>query len=234
VAIALYRFGRLLSQQGCDVTVAQWQADQGKGVDDLVVAQGIEVWEQAESEALPLHHWQIQQRLKNRLSYPTAIKVNTADLSTLELDNLPASGIIAIESGKGTGKTKLIAKLVKKVDRVLASGHRIALMRNLSARLGLDYKGDLDKAQGQFISGGGYTLRIGFCVDSLLWFDPNRFAGCDLILDEAVQVVRHLLTSSTCAKDGKRPALLSRFRELIQVSRRVIVADADLDNATLH
>jgi hypothetical protein len=234
VAIALHRFGALLVQQGCAVTVAQWQADQGKGVDDLVVAQGIEAWEQAESEALLLHHWQIQQRLKNRLSYPTAIKVNTADLSTLELDNLPESGIIAIASGKGTGKTKLIQKLVEKVDKVLAGGHRIALMRNLSARLGLDYKGDLDKAQGQFISGGGYTLRIGFCVDSLLWFDPNRFAGCDLILDEAVQVVRHLLTSSTCARDGKRPALLSRFRELIQVARRVIVADADLDNATLH
>ena len=39
--------------------------------------------------------------------------------------------------------------------------------------------------------------------------------------------------SSTCAKEGKRPALLARFRELLQVARRVVVADADLDNATL-
>lgn len=107
-------------------------------------------------------------------------------------------------------------------------------MRNLSYRLGLDYKGDLDKAQGKFITGAGYTLRIGFCVDSLLWFNPNDFAGCDLVLDEVVQVIRHLLTSSTCAKDGKRPALLARLRELVRVARRVIVADADLDNATLH
>jgi hypothetical protein len=234
VAIALHRFGALLSQQGCEVSVAQWQADQGKGVDDLVAAHGIEAWAQAESEALPLQHWQLQQRLNNRLSYPTSVRLNTADLSTLKLDNLPESGIIAIDSGKGTGKTKLISKLVADSEKVLAGGHRIALMRNLSNRLGLDYKGDLDKAQGQFISGAGYTLRIGFCVDSLLWFDPNRFAGCDLILDEAVQVVRHLLTSSTCARDGKRPALLARLRELIQVSRRVIIADADLDNATLH
>jgi hypothetical protein len=67
-----------------------------------------------------------------------------------------------------------------------------------------------------------------------LAIDPEKFRGCDLVIDEVVQVIRHLLTSSTCAKDGKRPALLARFRQLIQVARRVIVADADLDNATLH
>ena len=107
-------------------------------------------------------------------------------------------------------------------------------MRNLSARLGLDYKGDLDKVNGAFINGAGYTLRVGLCVDSLLSIEPSKFSECDLILDEVVQVIRHLLTSSTCARDGKRPALLSRLRELIRVARRVIVADADLDNATLH
>ena len=107
-------------------------------------------------------------------------------------------------------------------------------MRNLSARLGLDYKGDLDKVNGEFINGAGYTLRVGLCVDSLLSIEPSKFSNCDLILDEVVQVIRHLLTSSTCARDGKRPALLSRLRELIRAARRLIVADADLDNATLH
>jgi hypothetical protein len=43
-----------------------------------------------------------------------------------------------------------------------------------------------------------------------------------------------LLTSTTCARDGKRPALLARFRALVKKARRVLVADADLDNATLH
>ncbi|NJL55782.1 hypothetical protein HC928_11750 [bacterium] len=118
---------------------------------------------------------------------------------------------------------------------VLAAGHRIALMRNLSSRLGLDYRGDLDKTpDGRFINGAGYTLRVGFCVDALLAIDPEQFRGCDLILDEVVQVVRHLLTSLTCAKDGKRPAILARLRALIQVARRVIIADADLDNATIR
>lgn len=234
VSTAIYRFGGLLSQAGCPVSIATWQAAQGKGVDDLIVQGGITAWQTAYAQALLLHHWLLWQRLEQRLTYPTAVQVNTADLATLTIEDLPERGIVAIESAKGTGKTKQIQALVKETDRVLAGGHRIALMRNLSARLGLDYKGDLDKVNGTFINGAGYTLRVGLCVDSLLSIDPNQFADCDLILDEVVQVTRHLLTSSTCARDGKRPALLARLRELIRVARRVIVADADLDNATLH
>ncbi|NJL20003.1 MAG: hypothetical protein HC895_02955 [Leptolyngbyaceae cyanobacterium SM1_3_5] len=71
-------------------------------------------------------------------------------------------------------------------------------------------------------------------VDALLAIDPTQFKGCDLIVDEVVQVLRHLLTSSTCNRDGMRPLLLARFAQLVRSARRVIVADADLDNATLH
>ena len=234
VGVALYRFGGLLRQAGCPVSVATWRATQGKGVDDLIVQAGSTVWETAYTQALPLQHWMIWQRLENRLTYPASVKVTTADLSTLILENMPDNGIVAIESAKGTGKTKQIQTLVQDSEKAIAGGHRIALMRNLSARLGLDYKGDLDKVNGAFINGAGYTLRVGLCVDSLLSIEPSKFSECDLILDEVVQVIRHLLTSSTCARDGKRPALLSRLRELIRVARRVIVADADLDNATLH
>ncbi|MBD2023743.1 plasmid replication protein, CyRepA1 family [Leptolyngbya sp. FACHB-711] len=145
-----------------------------------------------------------------------------------------SEGMIALCSPKGTGKTKWIAGQVEGIDKVLSAGHRRSLQRSLSQRLKLDYIGDLDKANGKFISGSAYTLRVSFVVDSLLAIDPDKFKGCDLVIDEVVQVIRHLLTSSTCAKDGKRPALLARFRQLIRVARRVIVADADLDNATLH
>jgi len=234
VASALSRFGRVLNQHGCNVTIATWKPKHGKGVDDLIVTTGIEAWDTAYSEALPVVHWQLRARLEKRLTIPAQLKLTTADLSTLETHQLPETGIIAIESAKGTGKTKWINEIIQGVEKVLAGGHRITLMRNLSERLGLDYKGDIDKANGDFITGSAYTLRIGCCVDSLLSFDPAKFAGCDLVLDEVVQVVRHLLTSSTCAKDGKRPALLARFHELIRVARRVIVADADLNNDTLN
>ncbi len=168
VAGAISRFGGLLEQLHCAVTVATWQAEQGKGVDDLIVSRGASGWERAYRTAQRLLHWQIRQRLLERLTYPTSLTVRSGDLSSLDLSLIPTEGIIAIDSAKGTGKTKLISQMVATADKSLAVGHRIALMRNLSARLNLDYKGDLDKANGQFINGSAYTWRIGLCVDSLL------------------------------------------------------------------
>jgi hypothetical protein len=235
VNIAIQRFGKLLqtaSQQPTLITF--WDGAQGKGVDDLIVNQGVSAWEQARASALPMEHWLIWQHLDHRLTYPVNLRVTTQDLSALTLEGLPEEGILAIASGKGTGKTKFIAQTIATTETVLSSGHRVALMRNLCERLRLDYRGDLDKTNGRFITGAGYALRIGFCVDSLLAIDPEQFRGCDLVVDEVVQVLRHLLTSSTCARDGKRPALLARFQDLVRTARRVIVADADLDNASLH
>ncbi len=234
VTTALYRFGRILSASGAAVQIAQWDAKHGKGVDDLIVNAGTAAWQSAYEAALSLEFWQLWQRLENRLTYSASLQLNSADLSMLQVENLPTTGIIALTSAKGTGKTKFIGTVIADAERAIAAGHRVSLMRNLSQRLKLDYRGDLDKVNGEFINGAAYTFRVGLCVDSLLAIDPNKFAGCDLVLDEAVQVIRHLLTSSTCARDGKRPALLGRFAELVQNARRVIVADADLNNATLN
>ncbi|MBW4662314.1 MAG: DUF3854 domain-containing protein [Drouetiella hepatica Uher 2000/2452] len=234
VNVALFRFSALLKAQGCAVTIATWDGQQGKGVDDLIVNQGAEAWAQFYQAALSVEHWQIWQRLEGRLTYPAHLRLNAQDLSQLQWTDLPQTGILAIASGKGTGKTKLIAQTIQGQEKVLAAGHRVALMRNLSARLRLEYRGDLDKVKGQFITNAGYTLRMGFCVDALLAINPAQFAGCVLVLDEVVQVLRHLLTSSTCAQDGKRPALLARLRQIIAVAKQVIIADADLDNASIH
>lgn len=231
---AVHRFGCLLAEQEAEVAIVSWDGSLGKGVDDLIVSQGYEVWEKCYIEALLLNHWQIWQRIENQLTYPVALRLNTHDLSTLQISDLPSSGILAISSCKGTGKTKFVAQQVAIQESVLLAGHRVCLMRNLCNRLQIDYRGDLDKVAGRFINGSAYTLRVGFCVDSLLAISPEQFSGCILVLDEVVQVLRHLLTSSTCAKDGKRPTLLARLRQLIQGAQQVIIADADLDDASIH
>ncbi|MBD1864547.1 MULTISPECIES: plasmid replication protein, CyRepA1 family [Trichocoleus] len=230
---AIARFGGLLEREGCIVKVSSWDGSKGKGVDDLIVNCGAQAFEDACSQALPLVEWRTWQRLKGRLTYKASVRLTTKDLSTLQIEELPQEGIVAIASAKATGKTNFIGNLIQGIESVGLLGHRICLIRNLCQRLGIDYRGDLDKVHGQYITGSSYTLRIGSCVDSLLALDPQKFAGCDLVLDEVCQVLRHLLTSSTCRKEGKLPALLARFRELVQVAKRVILADADLDNAAL-
>ena len=103
-----------------------WASNLGKGVDDLIVNQGVVAWEEAYKNALPLEHWQIWQQLEGRLTYPSTLKVENKDMSTWELKNIPERGIVAILSSKGTGKTKLIAKQVEGLGRFLVGGHRTA------------------------------------------------------------------------------------------------------------
>lgn len=232
VGYALMQYGTLLEATQGTVSVMTWNG--AKGIDDLIVASGIEALEIAYTNAPKLCHWKLDYNLSRPLKSPIARSVNAPDLSSLTRETFPQEGIVAIVSPKGTGKTKLLRSLVELSPKVLSATFRIALGRNLANRVGLDWRGDLDKVNGTFITGSGYTLRVGFCVDSLLAIDPQQFRGCDLIIDEVVQVVRHLLTSSTCAKDGKRPALLARFRELLEVANRVLIADADLNDAVLN
>jgi Domain of unknown function (DUF3854) len=77
VNVALSRLGGLLQQAGSVVTVATWNGQEGKGVDDLIVQSGIGGWEMALSEALPLEHWRIWQRLQSRLSWKPNLQVLT-------------------------------------------------------------------------------------------------------------------------------------------------------------
>jgi hypothetical protein len=245
VKAAVSKFGELLAQKGCVVKIATWQPEQGKGIDDLIVQSGSKTALAAIDDAVLLADWtkqnsrsllqyQAKFRIENSLKLPPKLSLKAQDLSKLELGGIPQSGIVAIKSPKGTGKTKFTNQLTQDSEKVLAAGHRRVLMRNLAQRLGLNYIGDIDKVNGRFFAGTAYTLRLSFCVDSLLAINPKDFEGCDLAIDEVIQVLRHLLQSSTCNKDGMRPALLGIFQELIQTARRVIVADADLDDASLE
>jgi hypothetical protein len=236
VSRSVSRFSRLIEATGASPMIARWDGQNGrcKGIDDLIVNIGAAALAAAVEGAQSYSEWQILQHFEGQLTYAPDLQIQLPDLSNLLPTAVPQTGLVAIASAKGTGKTKFVSRLVQGEGKSLLLGHRISLTRNLCHRLGLDYRGDLDKVLGQFITGSAYTLRVGSCVDSLLALNPTQFYGCDLVIDEVVQVMRHLLTSSTCRQEGKLPALLARLRDLVRAARRVIVADADLDNATLN
>ena len=236
VELALKRFGGLLERTGAkSVTIATWAKELGKGVDDLIVQNGVEQWQQAYLAALSLTDWAIILELQHKLSVPANITLDAPDLSRVDIGAIPETGIIGIASAKGTGKTKAMAKLVDETGGNLNITHRRALGRNLAQRMGLEYRDAVSNVNERHaVDDGFYRLGIVGCVDWLMAIQPNSWVGCTLFVDEVTQVIRHLLTSSTCAQDGKRPILLARFRQLIAGAKRVIVADADLDNQTLH
>jgi hypothetical protein len=227
VNLAIWRTGQLLKQQGCHVHVINLPGPE-KGVDEFVVARGAQAFAAIFAQAQALQSWQWHQKKQADLTWTPWHRCNTADF-TQAVVALPAvtEGILVLSSAKGTGKTQAIARLIRHDTPVIAVGHRIALMRNLCDRLELNYKDDLDKVNGRFMTPEGYTLRLGLCADSLLAIDPHQFVGSILVIDEFMQVLRHLLTSATCNQDGKRPGLLARLGQLVRAAKLVILADAD-------
>jgi hypothetical protein len=233
VNLAIATTGKLLADAGCDVRVITLPGPE-KGVDDFLMALGKRrkhnpikrdrAFQHRYREALPLASWQWQWRKQSELTY---VPTQTVTQKVFQPSRLPKDGILVLASPKGTGKTKAIVKLVKGQSRVVALGHRISLMRNLCDRMGLDYRSDLDEFRGQAINGSGITHRVGLCVDSLGRINPEEFAGGVVVIDEFMQVLRHLLLSNTCNQNGKRPALLARLGQVIQAAKLVILADAD-------
>jgi Domain of unknown function (DUF3854)/Origin of replication binding protein len=223
VDLAIGTTGKLLQDAGCDVRVIDLPGPE-KGVDDFLVAQGDAAFQARYEAALPLALWQWQGRKQAELTHiPTQI-VHQAEFRPT---NLPADGILVLASAKGTGKTKAIVDLVQGDARILALGHRISLMRNLCDRMDLDYRSDLDEFRGQAINAVGVTHRVGLCVDSLGKINPDEFRDGIVVIDEFMQVLRHLLLSQTCNQNGKRPALLARLGQVVRNARLVILADAD-------
>lgn len=233
VRSAIWHTGKLLLDAGCQAKVFSWDLPH-KGVDDLLVIKGIAYFEELYQLAPTFAEWQWLIRKQNQLQTPVTVELNVPDLSTIGL-TLPKTGIVGIISPKATGKTKLLASQTRLLDEFLSLTHRIFLGRSLAPRLGYTWRTDADRGLGVWLdSEGEPTLKLGGCVEALLTFNPSEFSDFNVIIDEAVQVVRALLTSSTCNQDGKRPALLARFTELIRKARRVILADADLDDTTIN
>jgi hypothetical protein len=227
VNLAIATTGRLLQNLGCEVKVITLPGPE-KGVDDFIVARGSTAFIQAFTQAQALKLWQWQWQKDQELKHAPSLTVHQPEFKPWQTaTDIPDSGILILSSPKGTGKTKAIVERIQSDDRVIALGHRIALMRNLCDRMGLDYRRDLDEFQGQALNTSGLTHRIGLCVDSLGRINPEEFRDGILVIDEFMQVLRHLLLSKTCNEDGKRAFLLSRFQEVIRAAKLIILADAD-------
>jgi hypothetical protein len=227
VNLAIATTGRLLQQSGCSVSVITLPGPE-KGVDDFIVARGSSAFAEAFTQAQTFNLWQWQWQRAQELKQTPNLSVRQTEFRPWQAStDIPNSGILVLSSPKGTGKTKAIVERIQSDDRVIALGHRIALMRNLCDRMGLDYRSDLDEFKGQALNASGLTHRVGLCVDSLGRINPEEFRDGIVVIDEFMQVLRHLLLSDTCDKNGKRPLLLARFQEVIRAAKLIILADAD-------
>ncbi|WLT40490.1 AAA family ATPase (plasmid) [Synechocystis sp. B12] len=143
------------------------------------------------------------------------------------------SRLVGIKAAKGTGKTEALAQQVQQAIAkgipVIVLTHREQLAKELAQRFGLPYRSELEFGAESF---HGYVL----CVDSLHpqakpAFDPSRYPDALVILDEAEQVIWHLLNSVTCQRN--RPAILETLSQLLNGAGQIVVSDADLTRISL-
>ncbi len=153
--------------------------------------------------------------------------------------NIPDNAkLIGLKSPKGTGKTHLIEQIVERATRegkwVLLLTHRIQLGEALCQRVGLPYLTEIKTVE------YGTVLGYGLCIDSLhlnsgARFNADNWEDGIIIIDEAEQVIWHLLNSATCAQE--RVSILTQFKTLIQNNLsgdgKVYLADADLSDVAI-
>ncbi|OKH17655.1 MobF family relaxase [[Limnothrix rosea] IAM M-220] len=60
----LVRTGELLAEAGCEVSVLKWQSHEGKGIDDLLVNQGVERLTEVIKHSIPLA-WEAEKHYRN-------------------------------------------------------------------------------------------------------------------------------------------------------------------------
>ena len=219
-----------------DVKIAKWHPELGKGIDDVLVANG-----PCTVGAILKDAWFYQTFcfLENcQLTYPVHHKINQRYLG--KIPNF-IQRIIGIKSAKNTGKTYSLATLcyeyIRADRKVIVLSHRVQLASELANRLGIEFINEIKKEkQWQMASKYGFAL----CIDS---FHPNSKARVDLtdnfdfddavvIVDEAEQVLNHLVGSDTLKNN--RAEIVTQLKMLCERAHKIYLSDADLSDYSIN
>ena len=224
VGRALSKFSRTLVNQGSTVTIAQWNRNDGKGVDDLIVTAGISAWETARSEAIPAAQYRIEQQLSQQVKRKPDLNIGDREFSEV-LEQLPKSGLVILYGGKGTGKSEAIGSMLGS-QSWLSSTPLISLGRDQATSWGGVFINDGDIVGNQLLKDGSPVNGGSVCIPSLL--KVQRIQPHTLIIDETTAHLEFLLNSPLANKQGIRPLLLAEHDRQVRSASLVILADADL------
>lgn len=227
---AAHRLGRLLQAAAAiDVRVGTVPGTHGKGADDHLAAGGS--WEALAAALAPPRLLPALPRLRR----PDVVAPAGQHLG--ETVSIPSGRkVVALAAPMGAGKTELIAAHLEPLQaagaRVVLITHRRSLGEALAQRLGLPWADE---------AAPGCDLRqtgIALCVDSLhagsrLRFLPAEWKDAIVVIDEVTAVLAHgVMGTGTAIKDRRVPVLQS-LAALLAGARQVLIADAQLDSATL-
>jgi hypothetical protein len=234
------KLGRAIEKSGT-VTVLEWSPEQGKGIDDLLVATG-----ENSDKALA----EIIRNARTLAAYKRDLETNLKAIAHLQnftaqpptigdrlptLPELPENHLLAIDSSMGTGKTYRIiedlikpAKLEDRLVIVLAPNNNLCIqLADLANFPHIHNYGtrstDTEALRADIYHRGGVVL----CLDSL----PRLLALCPgiltkkplVIVDEVSQTLANLASAGTLGK--RQPAGVKAFASLVQASHSIGIAE---------
>jgi hypothetical protein len=232
-----------LKQLNLEVKFAWWGqvAKEGSDIDEIGIGVTIELlspveFEQTARKAQRAHLTEGAQKKLRSLSIAPTHAFDQIYLPDL-LPLVPLSGILALKSPKGSGKSVQIRSMIAVARsagmNVISITPRIALGREQAHKWGLDWFNDLADAGSLGALRG--TLGLGICWDSLWRLADLDWSKTLIVVDEAELAVMHLLLSSTCRE--RRPKILHvlerKLGECLEGGGGLLLADADLSDVSL-
>ena len=171
---------------------------------------------------------QLLRRWKKARAYTPTVRSNS---KFVEFPDPAPNTITCIKAGLGRGKTQWLMYLtaILTLGKLLLFGHRNALLRGTSKRIGANHI----RIDDGYIFLLDPNARIASCVDSLMRFrDDCAEENTTIVLDEIESIRRHILTGGTISA-SRRPEILQKFARLLNTCSRIILLDGHLTDATV-
>jgi hypothetical protein len=171
---------------------------------------------------------QLIRQWKKARTYTPTVRSNS---KFVEFPDPAPNTITCIKAGLGRGKTQWLMYLtaILTLGKLLLLGHRNALLRGTSKRIGANHI----RIDDGYIFLLDPNARIASCVDSLMRFrDDCAEENTTIVLDEVESLKAHILTGGTISASG-RPEILRKFAHLLNTCSRIILLDGHLTDATV-
>ena len=204
----------LLEAEGCTVSIALWDSEEGKGVDDAIANQGDRgtAWlDGVRAAAVSFKAWKSDYRTAELLNH-----IERSQTLTIEPERVTEGGyfpnfpedinssddreIIVATSGTGNGKTEVMKQLLPKYLTIVL-GELNALTKQTAERYNLPHRHDFENNRDQrsvFSTAIAQSGGLALCFPSIDVI-PSWVKELDyqLLIDEATQVVQSICSGST-------------------------------------
>jgi hypothetical protein len=230
VMLAARRLGGLLKKAGAAEVKVGTCPGPAKGADDHLAEGG--TWEQLEAELQLLKPLPVLPLLRSAdLVAPAGEYIGSA----CPLPSPAAAKLVALRAPMGSGKTVAIAAALARLSEseeseripVVNLTHRVSLGTATADQFGLPWA-EVDK----------HERKIALCIDSLcpgskVRFRPADWVGSVVVIDEAAQLLQHLLIAEGTTVAKRRVQVLHNLAALLRHARQVVIADAQLSQTVL-